>query len=376
MNVDHLRNDLKRFDPTLPIERAWTPPSSWYTDQDFYRLEQQNVFGHNWLIAARIDQVDAPRKFVCGEMAGERYVIVRGEDGELRAFYNVCRHHAAAVVQGEGSAKRLSCPYHGWTYGLDGSLLSAPETDGLEDFSPERFGLVPLAVATCGPFVFVSLGAEQRSLNDDLATLKGELDATHIDSLHFVARRTYSMKCNWKVYVDNYLDGGYHVAYLHRGLASQLDLQSYRTEIFDRFSIQSTAGLGADGKRDVPEDADGTDFAARIGDRALYAWVYPNLMINRYGPIMDTNWVIPTGPDKTDVIFDYYFADTDGKAAQEFIAKSFAASDVVQQEDVDICEAVQGGLMSRSYDQGRYSAEREMGEYRFHRLLAEDLAAR
>jgi choline monooxygenase len=170
------------------------------------------------------------------------------------------------------------------------------------------------------------------------------------------------------VYIDNYLDGGYHVAYLHRGLASQLDLASYGTELYERFSIQSGGGAaprGASKRRSA-----GRDFAERIGDHVLYAWLYPNFMINRYGPMMDTNWVLPLGRDRTEVIFDYYFEE--GKDAA-FIERSLEASDVVQREDTDICEAVQRGLESRSYDRGRYSAEREMGEHHFHRLLAEDL---
>jgi choline monooxygenase len=366
MTPTNLRDEIRRFDATRPLVQAWTPPGTWYVEPEIYKVERLTVFRNNWIIAARIDQVDAPRKFVCGEIAGERYVIVRGDDGVLRAFHNVCRHHAAAVMEGEGSAKRLVCPYHGWTYGLDGRLINAPETDGVEDFDPSRFGLVPMAVEAWGPLVFISMGEKPRPLADDLKQLKTDLDAMNVDSLRFVRRRTYTLACNWKVYVDNYLDGGYHVVYLHKGLAGQLDLNSYKTETFDRFSIQSSA---ASGKKRSDEAGAGKDFSARIGGGALYAWIYPNLMINRYGDIMDTNWVLPLGHDRTQVVFDYYFLDPKNT---DFIERSIAASDVVQQEDTGICEAVQVGLMSRSYDRGRY-APREIGEYHFHGLLARDL---
>lgn len=363
--------DIAGFDPSLPIERAWTPPAAWYTTPDFHALEQAAVFGRNWLVAARSDQLAEPGRFVCGTVAGERYVIVRDENGSLQAFYNVCRHHAAAVAEGEGKIRRFVCPYHGWTYGLDGHLINAPETKGLDDFDPKAYGLVPIAVDTWGPLVFIALTDRARPLHEDLAPLKTELDDMAFETLTFVERRSYKLDCNWKVYVDNYLDGGYHVAYLHRGLASQLNLQSYRTEVFERFSIQTTDAR-AGGAR---QKKAGIDFAERIGDRALYAWIYPNLMINRYGPIMDTNLVIPLGHNRTEVIFDFYFKETEGADAQEFIRKSIAASDVVQVEDMDICDAVQLGLESRSYDKGRYAPGREMGEYHFHRLLAGDVAA-
>ncbi len=357
---------IERFDPNVPLEAAWLPPSSWYNDERFFELERDTVFKNNWLIAARSDQFGKAGDFVAGSVAGEPYVVVRGDDGTLRAFYNVCRHHAAQVAVGAGCAESLVCPYHGWTYGLDGRLQRAPELGAVKDFDREKFGLVPMHVAEWSGFVFISMATSPRPLDADLGELEKRLRDMNVASLQFVARRKYTIACNWKVYVDNYLDGGYHVSYLHRGLAGQLDLDSYKTEIFERYSIQSGAGAGSSGDK-----KGGSDFAERIGDRVLYAWIYPNLMINRYGPMMDTNWVIPRGHDETEVIFDYYFSPETARDA-EFVEKSLAASDVVQQEDVDICESVQRGLGSSSYEKGRYSVKREHGEHHFHRLLATD----
>jgi choline monooxygenase len=244
--------------------------------------------------------------------------------------------------------------------------LRAPELGAVKDFDRDKFGLVPMHVDEWCGLVFVSMAPTPRPLTADLTEVGTRLQAMHIDDLRFVARRKYTLQCNWKVYVDNYLDGGYHVSYLHKGLAGQLDLDSYRTEIFERYSIQS--GAGAAEKKDGTPDS---DFSERIGDKVLYAWIYPNLMINRYGPMMDTNWVIPRGHDETEVIFDYYFTPKTA-GDDDFVAKSLASSDVVQAEDIDICESVQKGLGSSSYDQGRYSVKREMGEHHFHRLLAAD----
>jgi choline monooxygenase len=362
-------DEVARFDPGVPLEAAWLPPKSWYNDARFHALERDTVFRNNWLIAARSDQFAKAGDYVAGAVAGEPYVVVRGEDGALRAFYNVCRHHAAQVAVGAGCAESLVCPYHGWTYALDGRLLRAPELGAVKDFDRGKFGLVPMHVDEWCGLVFVSMAERPRPLSKDLTEVGARLLSMEIDQLRFVARRKYTLACNWKVYVDNYLDGGYHVSYLHKGLAGQLDLDSYKTEIFERYSIQS--GAGAAGKK---EGTPGSDFAERIGDRVLYAWIYPNLMINRYGPMMDTNWVIPRGHDETEVIFDYYFTRETARD-EDFVQKSLAASDVVQVEDVEICESVQKGLGSSSYDQGRYSVKREMGEHHFHRLLAEDFRA-
>ncbi|HXI04367.1 MAG TPA: aromatic ring-hydroxylating dioxygenase subunit alpha [Candidatus Saccharimonadales bacterium] len=363
--------EIARFDPSVPLDEASTPPSAWYTDPGVYALERSRVFGRSWLAAAREDQLRSPGDWVADETAGERYLVSRDATGSLHAFVNVCRHRASAVAQGCGRAERLVCPYHGWTYALDGRLLGAPDLGAVKGFERERSGLLPLSSAAWGPFVFVSRSPRPRPLQEELAPLASRLESSGYASLRFAARRTYELACNWKVFVDNYLDGGYHVPLLHRGLAAQLDLSSYRTEIFERFSIQSSAGSAPDARPASP--GAGTDFAERIGGGAIYAWIYPSFMINRYGPMMDTNWVVPLAPDRTRVHMDYYFEETEGERAREFIERSLAASDVVQREDIGICESVQQGLASSSFESGRYSVKRQAGEHHFHRLLAADL---
>ncbi len=364
-----LREEIARFDPALLIEEASAPPASWYTDPDVFALERSAVFGRSWIVAARSEQVEGPGSYATGETAGERFVVARDLAGTLHAFANVCRHRASAVARGCGSAERLVCPFHGWTFGLDGKLIAAPDLGGVRRFVKEESGLLPMAVHEWGPLIFVSRSERPRRLDEDLATLEARLSGSGFRRARFVTRRSWDLACNWKVFVDNYLDGGDHVPHLPRGLAAQLDLDSYRTEVFDRFSIQSTAGSkGGAG-------SGGRDFAERIGSGAIYAWIYPNLMINRYGPIMDTNWVLPIGPDRCRVLMDYYFESTEGAEAGDFIDRSLQASDEVQREDVEICEAVQVGLASESFVPGRYSVKRQAGELHFHRLLAADLRA-
>jgi choline monooxygenase len=367
MPPDSVGQELNRFDPSLPIEKAWTPPASWYLQPEFLARERDRVFNRSWQAVGRLDQVQRPGDYFTGCLLGEPYLVVRDARGTLRAFHNVCRHHAAQVCQGEGKLEELVCSYHGWTYALDGKLLKAPRLGKSEIFSRDAFSLHPVAVETWGPWVFVHLGKPAPPLHSELGDLQARLEATRSSELKFAARRTYEMNCNWKVYVDNYLDGGYHVSTLHRALAGQLDLKSYKTELFRRLSIQSCS---------APEEApqeQGGDFPERIGDAALYAFLYPNFMINRYGPIMDTNWVVPLSHDRTLVVFDFFFQDTEGPGAKEFIERSVAASHTVQEEDVAISESVQRGLGSPGYDRGIYAPSIEMAAYHFHQLLAADL---
>jgi len=180
-------------------------------------------------------------------------------------------------------------------------------------------------------------------------------------------RRSYTLDCNWKVFVDNYLDGGYHVPHLHKGLDSVLDYSEYTITNGQRHCLQSSPM--------VSDGADERTKAARQGERAYYYWLYPNLMVNCYGHAMDTNLVIPRGVDRTEVIFDFYFADI-SESAQAANRESIAVSEQIQDEDVGICESVQRGLRSRAYGAGRLSVRREAGEHLFHRLLARDLRQR
>ncbi len=348
-----LRSD---FDPTLPIEAARTPPTSWYLRPEFHERELASVFGSRWHFAARVEQLTAPGAFVATEVGDQPIVVVRGEEGELRAFHNVCRHHAACVMQGAGTADALVCPYHGWTYGLDGALRTAPAMGRIDGFDRDAMGLPSAAVAAWGPFVFVSLAEQPGDLHAELAPLNSLLEASGWGDLQYYGSGIYELECNWKVYVDNYLDGGYHIAHAHKSLDAELDMADYRTECHDTWCVQLCADSGSD----------------RLEGGAIYAWLHPNFMINRYGPIMDTNLVVPRGHDRCEVRYDYWFREVEGADAEVFIRESLAQTDRIQQEDIALCANVQRGMRSVSYDRGVY-AKSETGMYQFHRLLAGDL---
>jgi len=351
------------------LAQASTIPAEWYMDPRVLELERRTVFSRAWQPAGRIDQLGRRGQYVtCETAAGEPIVLVRGSDEELRGFFNVCRHHAAAVAtEPEGADTHLRCPYHGWTYSLEGELKGTPDFTGVCDFDRSSNGLVPVSTDVWEQWVFVRVEREGTSLAQFLGDdLTGRFGAHELGGLQWMERRSYSVDCNWKVFVDNYLDGGYHVPHLHKGLDSVLDYSTYTIENGDRFCLQSSP-MVADG-------ADARTGAVRTGERALYLWVYPNFMINCYAGAMDTNLVIPRGPDRTEVIFDFFFADVKGIARARHV-ESIAISEQIQQEDVAICASVQRGLHSRAYKAGRLSVRREAGEHLFHKLLYDDLTA-
>jgi len=367
MNNRHISvsSILASYNDKAELPDAFTIPAPWYVDGRIAELEAQTVFSKSWQMVGRVEQVEKPGQFVTATIAGEPIVVVRGNDGVLRGFYNVCRHHAAAVVTEPcGQASILHCPYHGWNYGLDGSLKGMPEFDGVKNFERQQNGLVPVKAETWEKFVFVNLDPQAAPLSDFLGGLVKRVAPLHVSKLNYFDSRTYDIHCNWKVFVDNYLDGGYHVPHLHKGLSSVLDYKEYAIENEDRYCLQSSPMVA--GKEDA------ATASTRQGDRAWYFWQYPNLMINCYEGYMDTNLVLPLDVDHCRVIFDFYFGDI-SEVRRSYNEQSVAVGARVQDEDLGICEAVQRGLKSRAYGAGRLSVRREAGEHLFHRLLAADL---
>lgn len=350
------------FDFEPKLERASTPPPRIYLDPEILDLERRRVFGRTWQLVAHADALAQPGDYVAADVGGEPIVLVR--DGEtLHAFHNVCRHRAGPVASGCGRRQTLQCAYHGWTYGLDGRLRRAPDMDGCEGFRPEEVALPAARVAAWGPLVFACLDEAAPALDEVLAGIPAPPPMRH------VRRKTYPVECNWKVYVDNYLEG-YHIPVVHPGLLRELDVERYRVETARWWSLQhaplrpaasgGASGSAAGGRRYLPRAAD---------DDARYWWVFPNLMLNAYQGQLQTNVVVPLAPERTTVVFDW-FAAADVPRLDELVA----FSDEIQDEDRAICEAVQRNLRSRAAAPGRYSPRRENGVHHFHGLLHEMLA--
>ena len=357
---------LASYDANAPLAKAHTIPAAWYTDARVAELERQNVLSRTWQFAGRTEQLEKPGQYVTTTVAGEAVVVVRGSDGLLRAFFNVCRHHAMTLMNEPcGHTPHLRCPYHGWTYNLEGELRGMTEFEGVCDFDRAKNGLVPIRVEIWERFVFVNLDPKAPPLKEFLGKLVALAQPLGFSGLKFVERRSYTLNCNWKVYVDNFLDGGYHVPHMHKGLNSVLDYTNYTIENVDRCCVQSSPVT-------VDSSSEANAAATRKGDRAYYFWQYPNFMLNWYEGYLDTNLVIPLEVNRCEVIFDFYFGNTDA-SEMPYIRQSIEVSDRVQIEDVAICDGVQRGLSSRAYQAGRLSVRREAGEHLFHRLLAADL---
>ena len=274
-----------------------TLPGRYYYDPAIYALELEKIFSSMWVCAGRADTIAKPGAYQVVTIGTESVIVVRNREGVLNAFLNVCRHRGSRLCTAtEGHLKgSIQCRYHAWTYGLDGSLKGVPDFEGVGDFDRKQNGLVPLSVDVWEKFVFVQLDPNPMLQSEYVGEMVEQFRPLHLDGLHFAGRREWIIDCNWKVFVDNYLDGGYHVPYLHKGLNSILDYATYTITNGARFCLQSSP-ISSEG-----EGVEKMTASVRTG-QALYYWLYPNFMLNWYEGYLDTNLVLPLGIDKMKVI--------------------------------------------------------------------------
>jgi choline monooxygenase len=367
------------LDVNEQIECAQTLASKFYTDPAILDIEKVRIFRRTWQLVGTLSQdcgdvnglkrtISDPETFFTAEVAGEPVVVVRDKQGTLRAFSNVCRHRAGPIALGSGCKNVLRCAYHGWTYTLDGRLIGTPDVDGVEFFDRSTMGMFPLRLETWGQFIFINFDPNAVSLSAYLGKIPEQVRGFQFESLQLAERRDYVINCNWKVYVDNYLEG-YHIPIAHPGLMREIDYAQYRTDTY-RYHSQQFAPIRAMKSEDAAERLydPGTGL-----QEALYFWVFPNLMLNIYPDNIQTNVIVPLSQDKTLTIFEWYFHDVASEKSRERVKRAIAFSDEVQQEDIGLCEHVQRGLRSSTYDRGRYSVKRENGVHHFHMLLGEFL---
>ncbi|MFP5247778.1 MAG: aromatic ring-hydroxylating oxygenase subunit alpha, partial [Thermoanaerobaculia bacterium] len=338
------------IDPRL--SHASTLSSRFYTDPAVLELENRNVFGRTWQLAGHVEQVKEGGQYFTTSIGAEPVLVVRGNDGELRAMSNVCRHRAGPIAKGEGKKPVLQCGYHGWVYALDGRLRTTPEFEGVAEFDKASCRLPQFRAEVWNDLVFVNLDPDVEPLRDFLGELLHDMPKHDYSGFRLAKRKVWELDCNWKVYVDNYLEG-YHIPIVHPGLFRELDYPNYRTETKRNYSIQFAPTRRPERIRTTAGD-----------DQVRYFWIFPNLMLSVYPDNFSTNLIVPLGHGRTATIFDWYFKDPE--SVQKQIDDTVEFSDEIQIEDIEICETVQKGLRSSTYDAGRFSPQRENGVHHFH----------
>ncbi len=341
------------------LARAETLPASAYRDASAFEAERREVFGRSWLLAAHADELAEPGATVAERLAGWPIFLRRGRDGVLRGFHDVCRHRAGPIVgMPEGdvaktcTVPKLRCRYHGWIYGEDGGLERTPDFGAAEDFEPSALALAPLRVACWRGFVFVSFDAEGPELAESLGRLPELTERLDLERFRFHSRSAHRLACNWKTYVENYLEG-YHIPYVHPRLHREIDVKGYEIEA---------------GRSVVTHHAPARARVAEPVYDGLWAWLFPNVAFNVYGEGLSVERMVPVSPSEMRIEYLFLFADgADPEAALAMCAE-------VTDEDRRICEAVQRNLEAGVYDRGRLSPRHEAGVFYFQSRLREALA--
>jgi len=339
-----------------------------YTDARWYGVDLEYIISRTWQWVCHVEKVRGPGAYIAIEIAGKPIVVVRDRDNTLRAFYNACKHRAHELLRGEGVTNRIMCPYHAWTYRLDGGLVRAPHTEALEAFNAKEICLDPVQVEEFCGFIYVNLDPAASSLRSQSGNLEKEILhwAPDIDSLTFGHRLTYDIKSNWKNVVDNFLEC-YHCPSAHKDFCTLVDMDSYKVTTHGIYSSHmADAGKNSNSAYDVA--------AATVRTHAVW-WLWPNTCLMRYpgrSSMIVLN-IIPAGIDRTFETYDFYLETAEPNEMERQTIKYL--DEVLQAEDIAIVESVQKGMNTPAFTQGRIvndpngSGKSEHALHHFHGLV-------
>ncbi len=353
--------------------RSWSIDKRCYLEPRFLEVEREQIFRRSWQFVCHEEKLRAPGSYVALDVGGLSVVAMRNKNGELRAFYNVCKHRGHELLFGEGKTKRITCPYHAWTYDLDGRLVNAPRCEHLENFDRRSIGLDPVQVEVFCHLVFVNLDPEAAPLAAQSGELAHEIMryAPDLGELTFATRLTYRLRANWKAVVDNFLEC-YHCPVAHKGFSSMIDMDTYEVETHGLYSSHmAKARAGANSAYNIDD--------ATVTDHAVW-FLWPNMTLMRYpgrGNFMVWRFY-PLGPEETWEEFDFFFESAEPNAAEQQAIKFI--DEVLQPEDIGLVESVQRGMRTPAFRQGRYmidpdgSGLSEHAVHHFHGLVLDAYA--
>lgn len=388
--VDALADRRQRHDsvsPVAPEEVAHVrrptlaasvlPPRAFH-DQSIFDYEQEAWFAGGWASVGREEDALTPGQYFLTPVAGENIVIVRGNDGELRGFYNVCRHRGATIVEEAcGTLPRFQCPYHAWVYDLEGKLKQPRHTELLVDFDPAEWGLIPVRVATWQGIVYVDLSGSAEPLREYLGDIAVELDRFDLGALRRARRIDYDVKANWKAIVENFSEC-YHCPGVHPQLnrITPYDSGSYLPsngaamnsymEVLPQFETLSMSGA-ADGRAPMPGMTEEDD------RRIYYSAIWPNQLFSLHPDYLMLHWVTPLEPGRTMVRCEWYFEPAEMAKPDFNPDDAIEFWDLTNRQDWHVCELQQQGTKSRAYTAGRYSSM-ESSVHGFDLLVADRYA--
>ena len=341
-----------------------------YTHPDFLAVEKQEVFAKTWQFVCHEEKLSEIGSYVTADIQGQSIFITRDEGGELKAFYNVCKHRAHELLSGEGKTKLITCPYHAWVYKLDGSLFKVRRAEYIENFDQTKICLTGIKLEVFCHFVFVNQDSDAASLASQSGNLAEEIKqyAPDIGALTFAKRLTYRINANWKAVVDNFLEC-YHCPVAHTDFCSLIDMDTYKVNTHGIYSSHMAKAKSDDNNAYNIEGASVTDHAVWFLWPNITLMRYPgrgNFMVWRFYPVSET---------ETYEVFDFFFESTELNQSEQEAIKFI--DDVLQPEDIALVESVQRGMRTPAFEQGRFmvdpkgSGMSEHAVHHFHGLILE-----
>ncbi len=359
------------YDP-VP-ERSYSLDAACYREPRFFELDRRAIFHRSWQFLCHAEKLREPGSYLAADIQGQSVFAVRDAKGDLRAFYNVCRHRGHEVLRGEGRTKVITCPYHAWAYGLDGRLRSARCAEQIEAFDKAEFGLMPVQVEVFCSLVFVNLDPEAASLAEQTGDLAQEVMAyaPDLDRLTFAHRLTYRIQANWKAIVDNFLECC-HCPVAHKDFCTLVEMDTYKVTTHGIYSSHMAKAGRSDNTAYAVE-------AASVTDHAVW-YLWPNMTLMRYpgrGNFMVWRF-IPVGPEETYEEFDFFLESPEPNEAETEAIRYI--DEVLQIEDISLVESVQRGMRTPAFHKGRYLIDKggsgmsEHGVHHFHGLVLDAYA--
>ncbi len=353
------------YEGHLLAEPVTTLPGEYYVSPEIFAREAQSIFSRHWLCAGRADSLPAPGDYALFEAAGESLILVRGKDGRLRAFFNVCRHRGTRLSEaGAGRfAGGIRCPYHAWTYGLDGALLGAPHMAETPGFDKSEHPLVPAAIGEWEGFVFVNLAERPRPLEDVLRPLLGRFAPWRLRELVTARRIAYDVRANWKLIFQNFSEC-YHCPPVHPALAK---LSHYRSGANNLREGGILGGYMLINEKGGSLTMSGRLCGAPLADlpeeerqRVYYYSVFPSFFLTIQPDFVMVTRLSPLEVGRTEVICDWLFAPEAARAPGFDPSDGVEIWDVTNRQDWHMCELAQKGVSSRAYRPGPYSADESL----------------
>jgi choline monooxygenase len=348
---------MNQLSPATPnsAEAVRSLPADWYFDPAVYEAERRQIFAKTWQFIGPESEFERPGDYRAVQVAGYRLFVIRERAGGLRAFHNICPHRAAPLLsEGDGHCDVLRCRYHGWSFATDGRLVATPNFGEAAWFDKKAHGLTPVRVEVWRGLVFAAIDDAAPSLIEFLGDLPALLEPYPIETFGKLDQAAFAMNCNWKTYTDNFVEG-YHIPGIHAGLNAAVDMSRFETTHQRGVVIMKAPQKG------------GSIYGG------LWLWIWPNMTLSVYPDGMNTSRIIPTSEERTELRYEFYFADAAAGLTEKRRATIETNCGIVR-EDFGICEEVQQNLRSGIYRDGPLSPRHEDGVKYFQDMVRQSLA--